>query len=97
MESVAAAGWSAWAEENDAVLLDIRQPEEWELGTLPGATLIPMTELMQRLDEVPRDRPILCICRSGGRSHQVASFLIASGFDRVANMIGGMKALGMQD
>lgn len=82
--------------DNDGVLLDIREPKEWKLGTLPGALLIPMSELQARINEIPKDKPILCICRSGARSQQVAAFLKFSGYDDVANMVGGMKALGMQ-
>jgi rhodanese-related sulfurtransferase len=96
IESVDAADWAVWAEENQAVLLDVRQPQEWGYGTLPGATLIPMTEIVERIEEIPRDRSILCVCRSGDRSGRVAAFLAANGFDHVANMAGGMKALGMQ-
>jgi rhodanese-related sulfurtransferase len=55
-----------------------------------------MGELVARIDEIPDDKPILCVCRSGDRSGQVASFLARSGRDRVANLSGGMKALGMQ-
>ena len=95
--AVPAKDWESWASVRDAVLLDIREEYEWSLGTLPGATLIPMSELVQRIDELPRDRPILCVCRSGSRSHQVAAYLIHRGFEDVANMTGGMKALGMQD
>ena len=93
---VKAGEWEEWAAENEGILLDIREPNEWKLGTLPGALLIPMSELQNRIDEIPRDRPILCICRSGARSQQVAAFLKFNGYDRVANMVGGMKALGMQ-
>lgn len=95
--TVPADDWKAWASERNALLLDIREEHEWALGTLPGATLIAMTELVQRIDELPRDRPILCVCRSGSRSHQVAAYLIHLGFEEVANMTGGMKALGMQE
>lgn len=97
VEVVPADQWQAWVTENDAVVLDIRQPHEWELGTLPGAVRIPMTELLARIEEIPRDRPVLCVCRSGSRSERVAAYLQASGFTRPVNMTGGMKALGMQD
>lgn len=95
--TVPAREWESWAAGRDPVLLDVREEFEWSLGTLPGATLIAMSELVQKLDELPRDRPILCVCRSGSRSHQVAAYLIHLGFEDVANMAGGMKALGMQD
>jgi rhodanese-related sulfurtransferase len=95
-EKVLAENWQGWVAENDAVILDVREPREWALGTLPGALLISMGALVARIDEIPDDKPILCVCRSGDRSGQVASFLARSGRDRVANLSGGMKALGMQ-
>lgn len=94
--NVAAADWESWVEENEAVVLDVREPDEWELGTLPNAVLISQGEIMDRIDELPDDKPILCVCRSGGRSGNVAAFLAFNGYE-VANMAGGMKALGMQD
>ncbi len=96
IEQVDAANWEEWLAANEGKLLDIREAEEWEQGTLPGAILIPMTEITERLDEVPKDAPLLCICRSGGRSQRVAEFLAHHGYE-VANMAGGMHDLGMQD
>jgi len=97
VETVPAADWEQWVERHDGMVLDIRESWEWAGGTLPEAVLISMGELVDKIDELPRDRAILCVCRSGNRSHQVARFLALSGFEQVANMGGGMKALGMQD
>lgn len=94
--SVPARDWETWVEENHAIVLDVREPNEWDLGTLPGALLIPQGEIVSRVGEVPKDRPILCVCRSGGRSSDVAAFLAFNGYES-ANLSGGMKALGMQD
>lgn len=94
---VPAENWRDWLDETGGILLDVREPSEWEQGTLPDALLIPTSEIMARVEEIPKGRPILCICRSGGRSHQVAAFLKFNGYDEVANMTGGMKALGLQD
>ncbi len=96
VDTVPAQNWREWVEETTGVLLDVREPREWEQGTLPEALLIPVSQIMERIDEIPADRPILCVCRSGSRSHQVAAFLKFSGYENVANMTGGMKALGMQ-
>lgn len=93
---VAAAEWETWVSDHDATVLDVREPNEWAMGTLPGSTLISQGELMARMDEVPKDKPVLCVCRSGGRSANVAKFLAFNGFE-AANMTGGLKALGMQD
>lgn len=96
-EKVSAQDWETWSTECGAVILDVRESQEWDLGTLPGSTLIAMTEIMERVDELDKDTPILCVCRSGGRSAQVANYLFSLGFEQVANLEGGVKALGMQD
>lgn len=93
---VPAADWETWVADNGATILDVREPDEWELGTLPGSTLISQGEVVERIGELPTDKPILCVCRSGGRSGNVAMFLAYNGYE-VANMQGGMKALGLQD
>lgn len=94
--SVPAAEWETWVVTNHAVVLDVREPDEWELGTLPGAVLISQGELLDRIEELPKDRPLLCVCRTGSRSGNVAAFLSFNGYE-AANLGGGMKALGMQD
>ena len=96
VSAVPSTDWDTWVESNDAIVLDVREPDEWELGTLPGALLIPQGEIVSRMGEVPKDRPVLCVCRSGGRSYNVAAFLAFNGYES-ANLEGGMKALGMQD
>ena len=95
IEQVPAADWESWVDANDAILLDVREPVEWELGTLPGAVLISMSEIVARQGELPNGKPILCVCRSGSRSNRVAAHLKQDGFD-AANLAGGMKSLGMQ-
>lgn len=95
-EKVPAREWEEWATSNDALILDVREPAEWALGTLPDAKKMSMREIPQRIDEVPKDRAVLCVCRSGSRSAQVAAYLAHNGYTQVANMTGGMKAIGMQ-
>ena len=67
-------------------------PAEWngELGRIPGARHLPLGELRARLGELPRDRPIVAVCRSGGRSAEASLILEQAGFPRAANMSGGM-------
>jgi len=77
--------------EPGAILVDVRQPVETRAGTAPGAVLIPLTEFGRRLVELPRDRPILTICRSGHRSPIAARQLRAAGYD-VTDVDGGMLA-----
>jgi rhodanese-related sulfurtransferase len=77
--------------EGDVLLLDVRQENEWDAGHAPMATLIPLAELPDRLDDLPKDRVIICACRSGARSLRAATFLQENGFETV-NMTGGMLA-----
>jgi rhodanese-related sulfurtransferase len=74
----------------DAVLLDVREDDEWAAGRAPGAVHVPMTELADRLDEVPEGDPLYVICRSGGRSARVTAYLNSQGWDSV-NVTGGMS------
>ena len=73
-------------------LLDVREPWEYLAGHVPGAQLIPLGELEQRVDEVPRDRPVLAICHSGQRSLAAAGYLIQLGYSTVSNVDGGTAA-----
>jgi rhodanese-related sulfurtransferase len=73
-------------------LLDVREPWEYEEGHVPGAQLIPLGELEQRVTEVPRDRPILAICHSGQRSLAAAGYLQQLGYPSVSNVDGGTAA-----
>lgn len=75
-----------------AYLLDVRDGDEWAAGHAREAAHLPMMEIPGRLDEVPRDRDVVVICRVGSRSAQVVAYLQAQGFDRVANLDGGMFA-----
>ncbi|MEO5834418.1 MAG: rhodanese-like domain-containing protein [Nakamurella sp.] len=74
---------------DDAVLLDVREDDEWAAGHAPDAVHLSMTTLADRLDEVPEGDPIYVICRSGGRSARVTAYLNGNGWDAV-NVDGGM-------
>ncbi|HKW79925.1 MAG TPA: rhodanese-like domain-containing protein [Casimicrobiaceae bacterium] len=73
-------------------IVDVRQPDEFtgSLGRIAGARLIPLGELAARSGELARDRPIVCVCRSGARSAQASVLLRKAGFTDVANLAGGM-------
>ena len=71
------------------LLLDVREPEEFARGHVPGAVNLPQADLATRLDEIPRDRPILTICQSGMRSLRSAQFLRQQGYQNVATVVGG--------
>jgi rhodanese-related sulfurtransferase len=76
----------------NAVLLDVREPEEFTRGHVGRAVNIPQAELATRLEEIPRDRPILTICQTGMRSLRSAQFLRQQGFEHVSSVAGGTAA-----
>ena len=76
--------------DDGAFMLDVRQPAEWKDGHIPGATLIPLGEPAARANEVPRDQPIVVVCRSGNRSAQGRDILLQAGFPAVTSLDGGM-------
>jgi rhodanese-related sulfurtransferase len=76
--------------DQGAFILDVRQPEEWEQGHIPGSTLIPLGELPGRLGEVPQDKEIVVVCRSGNRSTKGRDILLDAGYKQVASMAGGV-------
>jgi len=73
-------------------LLDVRQPAEYERGHLPGARLVPLSELSDRLEEIRSDKPVIAYCASGGRSMAASSLLEGQGYGDVINMVGGFSA-----
>jgi rhodanese-related sulfurtransferase len=74
-----------------AVLLDVRNPDEWQAGHGEGAAWIPMSELAERQEELPTDREIVVVCKVGARSGRVAEALGAAGYQAV-NIAGGYEA-----
>ena len=75
-------------------VLDVREAHELEISSLPFAVHIPMGEVPARLGELDPEAPLVVMCRSGGRSMQVARFLEARGFRSVSNLAGGILAWG---
>jgi rhodanese-related sulfurtransferase len=75
----------------DAFYLDVRERDEWQAGHIHNARHIPLGELVARIDELPADRQIVCVCRVGGRSAQATVFLDRQGYE-VVNLDGGMEA-----
>lgn len=92
---VSAPEWKTWVDDNDAVVLDVREPMEWARGTLEGSQKIQLATLPSALGSLDTNKPILVVCRSGNRSQHAAKFLKAQGFENVANLTGGLRALGM--
>lgn len=73
-------------------LIDVREDDEVIFGMIEGAVHIPMGQIPSRMGEIPRDREVVFICRSGSRSGRVCEFLAQQGFDHTVNMAGGMLA-----
>jgi rhodanese-related sulfurtransferase len=80
------------ADGSSALLVDVRERNELVALRPIGAFLLPMSELPARVDELPADRPLMFICRSGVRSGRVAEALARQGYEDVANVTGGMLA-----
>jgi rhodanese-related sulfurtransferase len=74
------------------VVLDVREPWEVEIASLPDCLHIPLNEIPPRLKELDADSAIIVLCKVGGRSQRVADFLLNQGFTRVSNLQGGIDA-----
>lgn len=74
-----------------AVVLDVREAEEWDVGHVDGSQWIPMSDLAARQNEIPDGSLLVVVCRSGGRSARVTQALVAAGYD-AANLVGGLEA-----
>lgn len=81
---------------DDLLLLDVREPKELSIASVPGALHIRMAEVPARLDELDREREIVVMCHSGVRSLAVARFLRERGYERVANLSGGIARWGRE-
>jgi rhodanese-related sulfurtransferase len=74
-----------------ALVLDVREPAEWDDGHVADSLHIPMGQFVARVGEVPTDRPLVVVCHSGHRSAQVTAWLVSQGYD-AANLEGGLVA-----
>jgi len=72
-----------------SVIVDVRQPEEYSAGHIAGSKLIPLGDLTKRINELPKDREIICVCASGNRSRSATKLLVKAGYNAF-NMQGGM-------
>jgi rhodanese-related sulfurtransferase len=72
-------------------LLDVREADEWQAGHAAQAAFVPMSTLIARLDEVPKDTDVVVVCKSGSRSAQVTAYLNQHGWN-ARNLDGGMHA-----
>ena len=85
-----------YGQQDRVQLIDVREPQGWQAGRIPGAQWIPMNELLGRLDQVDQQRPVVTVCRSGARSGEMAEFLTGQGY-RAENLDGGIQAWAEQD
>jgi rhodanese-related sulfurtransferase len=99
MEHITAPELAAWIADPDRptpLLLDVREPWEFETCRIDAARLIPMNTIPGRFSELDEEQPVVCICHHGARSMQVAAFLERQGFTNVTNLTGGIHAWAKQ-
>jgi len=80
----------------ELILLDVREPHEYQHCHIENSQLMPMQSVPQQLDRLPRDQEIVTICHHGMRSQQVAQFLLQQGYDKVINLQGGVDAWAIE-
>ena len=90
------AQWLADDARPQPLLLDVREPWEYQTCHIDGGIPMPMRTVPARLPELDQDQPVVCICHHGARSMQVASFLEQNGFADVINLTGGVHAWALQ-
>jgi len=71
------------------VVVDVRQPDEYRAGHIVGSKLIPLGELSKRINELPQDKEIICVCATGSRSRSATKYLVGAGYNAF-DMSGGM-------
>jgi rhodanese-related sulfurtransferase len=78
--------------KNQLHLIDVRQPEEYtgELGHIANTKLIVLNTIPEQLNSIPKDKHVVFVCRSGGRSAQACAYALSQGYTNVYNMMGGM-------
>lgn len=79
-------------QQGDQLVIDVREPSEYKQGYIPGAKNIPLSQLKNRINELPKDKGIFLYCRSGMRSKQAAKLLSKNGFSQLVNLQGGISA-----
>ena len=92
MENIDANALEALRRQRRIELVDVRTEQEVRRGMISGARHIPLQELPSRLQEIPRDRPVVFYCQSGARSMQAGAFLASRGWAEVYNLRGGVQA-----
>jgi rhodanese-related sulfurtransferase len=78
--------------QNGALLVDVREQNEFDESRIPSSLLIPLSVFQERYSELPKDKEIVMQCRSGARSGRTTEFLLQNGYSQVVNMAGGILA-----
>ncbi len=93
VENISPTEFAARCDADDSwQLLDVREPWEIEIASVPQSIRIPMADILSRQTGLDAGQPVAVLCHSGGRSAKVADFLATQGFSRVANIAGGIDA-----
>jgi rhodanese-related sulfurtransferase len=97
MQSITATELAQWLNDGTdqrekPLVLDVREPWEFETASLPGSLHIPMNQIMERVHELDHQAPIVCLCHHGMRSMQVALYLQRQGIENLFNLTGGIDA-----
>lgn len=79
-------------QKNHAVLIDVREPQEYKSGSITGAKNIPLSQLKHRMAEIPQDKKVYLFCQSGMRSKQAARSLMKQGYKEMTHLQGGISA-----
>lgn len=90
------ARWRDDASREPPMVIDVREPHEFEYCRIDGSLLIPLGELARRLDEVPRERALVMVCHTGRRSQSAAMFLAQAGYADVQNLAGGVEGWAVE-
>ena len=92
-EAISVQELANWRQaETDHIVLDVREAVELEICALEGAMHIAMSQITERVDEVPRDKPVVVMCHHGARSMRVVEYLRSAGILNVVNLDGGIDA-----
>lgn len=83
---------SEMEQSKNRLLIDVREPDEYKSGFIPGAKNIPLSQLEKRIGEIPKDRDVLLYCHSGMRSKSAARILSKQGYTRLAHLQGGVSS-----
>lgn len=76
--------------DENVVLIDVREPDEWDMGVIPGVVKISLGDLEEKLSELDKSKKYIIVCRSGARSNFASAMMLESGFSDVSNFMGGM-------